>query len=164
MRTFPGCWVMPGGMLDPGESFQRAAAREVTEETGLQVEEGALRPVAAWESSYPTTPEHCEEAGGIVSHVLMVCFAAPLAGGTLQLQPDETDTAVWVRPEDLHDFLTSDGAASPAGPAGWLSCAAGGPPDGRVERARLAGVYPNGAGEGIGLGHSFALAALLRRP
>ena len=28
--------------------------------------------------------------------------------------------------------------------------------------AALAGVYPNAAGEGIGLGHCFALAELLR--
>ena len=163
MRTFPGCWVLPGGMLDEGESFQHAAAREVEEETGLHVNPNELRAIAAWESSYPTTPAHCAEAGGIASHVLMVCFAGPIAGGALRLQPDETDAAVWVHPDDLRALLSSD-TADPAAPStqGWLECAAGEPPGGRVELQRLAGVYPNGSGEGVGLGHSFVLGALLR--
>lgn len=30
-------WVMPGGGLEPGESFEEAAIREVREETGIEV-------------------------------------------------------------------------------------------------------------------------------
>ena len=33
-------WVMPGGGLDPGETFEGAASREVHEETGLAVTVG----------------------------------------------------------------------------------------------------------------------------
>ncbi len=33
-------WVMPGGGLDAGETFEDAARREVLEETGLEVEVG----------------------------------------------------------------------------------------------------------------------------
>ncbi len=32
-----GCWTLPGGKLEPGESFEVACAREVLEETGLAV-------------------------------------------------------------------------------------------------------------------------------
>lgn len=32
-----GTWTMPGGKLDFGESFEKAAIREVEEETGLRV-------------------------------------------------------------------------------------------------------------------------------
>jgi ADP-ribose pyrophosphatase YjhB (NUDIX family) len=36
-RTDNGLWCLPGGKLDPGESAAEACAREMFEETGLQV-------------------------------------------------------------------------------------------------------------------------------
>jgi hypothetical protein len=31
MRTFPSCWVFPGGQIDPGETLAEAATREIYE-------------------------------------------------------------------------------------------------------------------------------------
>ena len=38
----PGCWVMPGGKLDPGETAEQAAVRELMEETGIVTKEENL--------------------------------------------------------------------------------------------------------------------------
>jgi len=35
----PGCWAVPGGGQDPGESYETAARREMLEETGYTVGE-----------------------------------------------------------------------------------------------------------------------------
>ena len=37
-----GCWSVPGGRVEPGESDVEATAREVLEETGLSVVVGSL--------------------------------------------------------------------------------------------------------------------------
>jgi 8-oxo-dGTP pyrophosphatase MutT (NUDIX family) len=41
-RDYPGItayWITPGGGVDPGESYEEAARRELWEETGIKVEE-----------------------------------------------------------------------------------------------------------------------------
>lgn len=42
-------WEVPGGYLEPGESFEQAAAREASEETGVEVEAGELLCTLVWE-------------------------------------------------------------------------------------------------------------------
>ncbi len=37
MKTFPSCWVLPGGHVDFGEFFHIACLRELREETGLDI-------------------------------------------------------------------------------------------------------------------------------
>jgi 8-oxo-dGTP pyrophosphatase MutT (NUDIX family) len=44
-RPGPAVWHTPGGGIDPGESPAHAAARELSEETGLNVPADALGPI-----------------------------------------------------------------------------------------------------------------------
>lgn len=54
LRTDKHLWGLPGGAVEKGESVEQASKREVTEETGLQVEVDSLLGIySAYFDSYP---------------------------------------------------------------------------------------------------------------
>ena len=135
MRTFPGCWVLPGGSVDPSDrSVCHAALRELEEETGLRATTEACTPLCLWESCYPTTIEGWRAArqqGTRTAHFLVAFVAVSLPdvdGLTtpLRLQPSECDLATWVPLRDVATVLSDseDFYAAAAGPAGLAGAGA----------------------------------------
>jgi 8-oxo-dGTP diphosphatase len=84
-RAHPPCvgeWDLPGGFVEAGEAPAAAIVREISEETGLEVE---LRGViGAYTSVYGETGRHTVDIG----------FLARSTGGDLRLS-DEKSGADW---------------------------------------------------------------------
>lgn len=87
-----GEWSLPGGAVEIGETLEVAAAREVREETGVDVEVG---PIADVLSRIRFAAD-----GRVQYHYVLVDFVCKPVGGTLCCGTDATD-AVWVGISDL---------------------------------------------------------------
>jgi 8-oxo-dGTP diphosphatase len=87
-------WTFPKGKLDPGESFEDAARREVEEETGLRCQLGRELP----------TTRYNDKKG----RPKLVRYWA-MDGCEGQFTPtDEVDEVSWLHPEDASRVLSYD--------------------------------------------------------
>ena len=86
-------WSLPKGKLEPGETFEQAALREVHEEVGLRCELGR--------ELEPTRYTH-KERPKIVRYWLMSCD-----DGVFD-PDDEVDEVRWVTPGEACDLLSYD--------------------------------------------------------
>lgn len=102
-----GKWVFPGGKIEPFESIQRAAEREILEETGLQVEVG--EQIGAFEIIRPPD-EH---------RVIIYSWAHPVAGAP-RAASDVSDLRFCTR-EELSELDLSEIVAHVTRTIGWLS-------------------------------------------
>jgi ADP-ribose pyrophosphatase YjhB (NUDIX family) len=87
-----GEWSIPGGGLDLGEKLRDGVAREVLEETGLQVEVGPVLDV--FDSIFP------DSEGRTQYHYVLVDYLCRVRSGTLAAASDASE-ARWVSPSEL---------------------------------------------------------------
>ena len=85
-----GFYSLPGGRVEFGESLHQALAREVDEETGLDVE---IVGLAGWREVLPAT--------GGTGHYLIMSFAARWVAREPNLN-DELDDFRWLLPAEFH--------------------------------------------------------------
>lgn len=66
LRKDNGCWGLPGGSMEPGESLEQAAIRELFEETGLTASRLSLLEVFSGKEMYYRYP-HGDEVYNVVA-------------------------------------------------------------------------------------------------
>ena len=108
-----GRWTLPGGSLEPGESFAECAARELREKTGLRA--ASLIPLemfagAEYRFTYPN--------GDVIDNI-SVLFRAQGVSGELVLDLTESHGAAWFAPDALPPAGELSGPLIRAQVEGW---------------------------------------------
>jgi 8-oxo-dGTP diphosphatase len=87
-----GQWSIPGGMLELGEKLREGLAREVLEETALEVEVGDVLDVV--DSIFP------DAEGRTQFHYVLIDYRCKVRGGTATAGSDVSEVR-WVTSEEL---------------------------------------------------------------
>ena len=98
-RADNGWWGLPSGWVDPGESVEQAAVREVWEETGLR---GSVKRLVGVYSD-PKYFTIMRYPGGETVQFVAIVFECERRSGELQVSDESTDVrffAVGALPED----------------------------------------------------------------
>ena len=90
-----GEWSLPGGAVESGETLETAIAREVLEETGIEVEVGPMIDVL---DRIRVDPD-----GRVRYHFVLIDYLCRPTGGTLCCATDAAD-ATWATVGDLAAF------------------------------------------------------------
>jgi ADP-ribose pyrophosphatase YjhB (NUDIX family) len=91
-----GLWSVPGGKVHGGEKLIDAVAREVREETGLEIAVGAMVAIV--------------ERMGDDWHYVILDYLGEVRGGTLAAG-DDVSEARWVTRDELDRLDTTEGLA-----------------------------------------------------
>ena len=82
-------WEYPGGLIEPGETFQEALHREVREEAGVKIEITGFVGI-------------CKN---IERNIVNIDFTANYIGGELTTSEESTEV-IWASPEKARELIT----------------------------------------------------------
>lgn len=94
-RTDNGCWGIPGGALEPGESLEDTARRETREETGLKIESLTFFDIFSGPEFYYRYPN------GDEVYNVMAAYLSKHVSGSLRIDPAEHSEAKYFNLQTL---------------------------------------------------------------
>ncbi|WP_313798568.1 NUDIX hydrolase [Cytobacillus sp.] len=87
-------YTLPGGAVEPGETLEEGAIREVKEETGFDVEINGV---------FSVSEAFFEDRG---HHVIFFTFRGKIIGGEMSISmPDEIEEITWMDSQKAEDFI-----------------------------------------------------------
>ena len=94
------CWAYHGGAMEPGESAEETARRELFEETGLVANDISFLGVFSGREMYHKYPD------GVEAYIVDIVFVCEDFSGNLLAQPEEVLDLRWFDLDQIPQNIT----------------------------------------------------------